>query len=69
MYGLANSLYEWGGYWIILLPALYWLKAVVQTTAALALAVSVYSQANGAAISPHWYLFFCFPFLARSCMR
>eukprot|EP00727_Mastigamoeba_balamuthi_P007340 m51a1_g3226 hypothetical protein (192) ;mRNA; f:87705-88427 len=53
--GLCHALYQWGGYFVLLFPALFWIQVVQETTGSLALSVSLYSRANQAKISAHWY--------------
>eukprot|EP01080_Neovahlkampfia_damariscottae_P008598 gene8598-423_t len=55
VYGLLHSLYEFGGRFIVLFPALYIITTVVQTTGILALCISIYSHLNDNNISAHWY--------------
>jgi len=55
LYSLACFLYSLGGIYMILLPALFWLKSVQETTGALALVIASYSTLNKQQISSHWY--------------
>jgi hypothetical protein len=54
-YGLLHTLYELGGRYIVLFPALFVITSVVQTTGILALCISIYSHVNENKISAHWY--------------
>jgi hypothetical protein len=54
-YGLSHTLYELGGRYLILFPALFVITSILQTTGILALCISIYSHLNENKISAHWY--------------
>lgn len=53
--GVCNALYQYGGVYIILMPALIPLQAATETTATLALLIGAYSAMNKDVVSSHWY--------------
>ena len=55
VHALCNALYQYGGKFVILLPALPILSNALMTTGSLAMAVGAYSSINKASISAHWY--------------
>lgn len=55
VYGLLNVLYQFGGMYVVLFPALFWAKAVLETTGVLALVIASYSYLHQSNISAHWY--------------
>eukprot|EP00457_Paulinella_chromatophora_P009009 gb/GEZN01009060.1/.p1 GENE.gb/GEZN01009060.1/~~gb/GEZN01009060.1/.p1 ORF type:complete len:213 (+),score=23.96 gb/GEZN01009060.1/:79-717(+) len=54
-YAVINLCYGFGGRYLLLFPALFWIQATMETVGALAICVAIYSSVNKADISPHWY--------------